>query len=186
MDIIYIPFGSDCSIAYHLQQLNLRQYAFPFDWILSDIPNIIKCLKNNFSNFIDIDYLKLMNISNNFPLIDDDWPQLSNKTNNVKKYKHKLYNFIFPHDFTDNCDIKLIIAKYERRIERFNIIMKNPNITKIILYIGKKNNNEKLENIFNILEFTNFRIKNKLYSEMGIIHNDWKRNNFDWKTWFTS
>jgi hypothetical protein len=136
-----------------------------------------------------MDYLLPLNQSNNFPLIDENWPtNISN--NRLQKYKHKLYNFTFCHDFIynpNNSDIKSVIDKYNRRIERFNIIMKDQNIKKIILYIGKKKNDINLENVLKTLNFTNFEIKSKLYSEMTIdtMPIDWKRNNFDWLKWIT-
>lgn len=142
-------------------------------------------MNNNFSNFINVDYLKPLNTSNNYPLIDEDWPNNCNEKINIQKYKHSLYNFTFCHDFYIGVDIKKVIDKYNRRIERFNIIMKDNNIKKIILYIGKKRNDEELDNVLKTLGFINFKIKSKLYSEIET-SNDWKRDNFDWITWLTN
>jgi hypothetical protein len=129
-----------------------------------------------------MDYLIPLNQSNNFPLIDDDWPNNCDKQINIQKYKHLLYNFTFCHDFYIGIDIKNVIDKYNRRIDRFNMIMKDQNITKIILYIGKKIYDEELDNVLKTLGFTNFKIKSKLYSEINK-SSDWKRDNFDWVKW---
>ncbi len=131
-----------------------------------------------------MDYLLPLNQSNNFPLIDNDWPNNCDEKINIQKYKHLLYNFTFCHDFYIGIDMKNVLDKYNRRIDRFNMIMKDRNITKIILYIGKKIYDEELDNVLKTLGFTNFKIKSKLYSEINK-SSDWKRDNFDWINWLT-
>lgn len=47
----YISIGSDCSAAAALRGLNLRQQAYPFDWMQSSVPGIVQCIQENFLGF---------------------------------------------------------------------------------------------------------------------------------------
>lgn len=47
----YISLGYDCSPAQALRELGLRQYALPFDWIVSYIDHIEACIWDDFSKF---------------------------------------------------------------------------------------------------------------------------------------
>jgi hypothetical protein len=49
-----IPFGYNCYPSIILQELNLRFFSLPFDFIYSNISMIEDCLENNFSDFLDI------------------------------------------------------------------------------------------------------------------------------------
>lgn len=178
----YISFGNDCSIAFQLQQYNLRNYAYPFDWLL--IPNlidIINLINNDFINFISQDYLQFKNTSANFPLINDTW---NDKYTDMYRVKHKLYNIQFLHDFNINYNIDNIKEKYNRRIKRFDEIMKNKNIKKLLYRIGsKKDNIDLLIKTFNNKNYTNYQINFKSFDEINK-SDTWKRENFDWLNWF--
>jgi hypothetical protein len=50
---IYIPIGSNCSVARFLQNKNIRTLAFPFDWICIPLKIVYKILLNNFDSFIE-------------------------------------------------------------------------------------------------------------------------------------
>jgi hypothetical protein len=155
MELIYIPLGLDCSLAYQLDMMKLRNFALPFDWIYTkNLSDIIKLITNNFSNFLpesnDIDALtKLYDIipikTNNFPI---NRPHLNNLHNLIQssdlafdpvcyshnacskyKLKHKLYNIILQHEFAEiNPEtIQFFIDKYKRRIKRFYDLNKTNN-----------------------------------------------------------
>lgn len=57
MEELFIPIGSNCSIAYNLSRLGLRQYSFPFDWITINLEDVISLISSKFSNFTDSRYL---------------------------------------------------------------------------------------------------------------------------------
>ena len=125
--------GFDCSPASFMRDAGLRQFALPFDWIVSNIDSMIKCIKDDFKDFHKGLYLE------------------ESKTRIIDKY-----GFIFPHDYPthknknivdsdDNVPEQDIIVdnwkdyipdneiKYSRRIERFISIMKSNEV--LIVFI---------------------------------------------------
>ena len=77
--MIIIPIGVDCGNADFLRKNNLRELAFPFDWVVTydGVSNIIK---NNFANYIP---------------------------NNSEIYNSN-YNTSFPHNIFPNDNDKMI------------------------------------------------------------------------------
>jgi hypothetical protein len=183
-----ISLGSDCSIAYNLQILGLREESFPFDWILSK--NVVNILKNNFEDFCNPKFLKMVSIQDTekFCKIDKNFKNKiveKEKKNKMIRVIHNKYKIQFLHDFTlDFFDVSEFFDKYQRRIERFIKIMKNENIQKHLYRICKHDEREELERIFHEKKFVNWTLHIKLYSEFPI-SNDWKRTEFDWKSWFS-
>ena len=129
MNIQFITIGADCSPAAALRELNLRQFALPFDWVQTNVHNLKLCFHDNFEKY-----------------------HQTLKLNNTKTRLVDTYGFQFPHDypFTGECDDAdftnaigeyfpeirtktiipnwhdfhhIAIEKYQRRIERFNNIM---------------------------------------------------------------
>lgn len=47
----YITIGRDCSPAAALRNLNIREFALPFDWIVSSISSIQECIEDHFEKF---------------------------------------------------------------------------------------------------------------------------------------
>lgn len=124
----YITIGYDCSPAAALRNAELREFALPFDWVVSNLHSLQRCFEDNFKQF----HTNLQFNRSKTRLID-------------------AYGFQFPHDYPlyDVSDSqigegvfgeeagKTIIAdwskhyalvkeKYARRIERFNTIMHDP------------------------------------------------------------
>jgi hypothetical protein len=105
----FLTIGYDCSPAMALRTLQLRNFALPFDWVVSNIQCIEKCFSDNFEK-----YHTNLRIINGKGLIDD-------------------YGFIFPHDYPLDNHVEIsgdwttqyntVKEKYNRRIERFNHIM---------------------------------------------------------------
>jgi hypothetical protein len=208
----YISLGSSCCIAYQLQQHNLRQKAFPFDWLrVKSLDDINNCLQDNFNNFLKLKYLRC----NKFPLLKDDF--FPNLTNNVDDECYKgenvsvmqnLYGMEFCHDFKINFEnFQIVNEKYERRIQRFYETIKSD--TKIIFIRHEekiKNTYENIQTFFRIIReinpVCNFEmililsskenISNAL-SEMGNVKiyiddkpfENWTRPNIDWNNIFS-
>ena len=151
MTINYLTLGYDCSPAAALRGLNLREFALPFDWVVSDVTILERCFKDNFSKF-----------------------HTNLKFNSSKKRLIDAYGFEFPHDYplsNSIVDIDTIgegvfgeengkaisdnwinyyddvLAKYNRRIERFKNIINDQNP---IIVLCKYNTNDvlKLQNFF--------------------------------------
>jgi len=152
--------------------------------------DIETCLRNKFSNFIDNEYLIMKKESDNYPIIDDDWDE--SKENKTIIMKHIKYKFIFPHDFNTEIyknkeSIDKIKNKYERRIKRFELLMLNEKIEKKIFIIIKDKEKEginKLEKTMNELGYKKYKIKYITNEELPKSDN-WKREKFDWKKFFT-
>jgi len=194
MSFNYLTLGNDCSPAAALRSLNLREYALPFDWIVSNIITLERCFETNFENFHK-------NLTLNYN----------------KKRLVDYYGFEFPHDYPLNhmidvedkigegefgeedgkfiCDnwndyYDNVLNKYNRRIERFKKIVSD---TKPIILLCRYNTIEVLilqqlfikyynkENIYFVNSsneiFENDKIIN-IYTEQNGIWNDgdiWKK-----------
>jgi hypothetical protein len=183
----FLTLGYDCSPAAALRSLNLREFALPFDWVISNIRILELCFKDNFENFHKQLYFN------------------HNKTRMID-----YYGFEFPHDYpltdisnnefvgegifgeengkciTDNWKnyYNIVKSKYDRRIERFLNIM---NDDKPIIILSRYNANEviKLQSLLkkyynktNIIFINSstqsFEIKNiiNIYTEKNGIWND--------------
>lgn len=146
MEYNYITLGYDCSTAATLKNLSLRSHSLPFDWVVSNIDDIIRCISEDFINFHKDLYLN----SGKTRLIDH-------------------YGFEYPHDYPnsdvveiDNVGngvfgettindnwrdfIDINLEKYNRRSKRFLDILKS-DTDLIVLYRGP---------ISNIIKFKNF------------------------------
>ena len=170
----YISLGGDCAVAYQLQQHGLRTNAYPLDWVLS--PTVQKCLDHEFHNLLDTSVLTWKNKSNSFPLIDDHW---TDHTDITRRVVQSYYNITFLHDISCPDDMPSVIQKYERRIERFKTVMRDPAIVKKCFRMGK---HESLMPIFKKLGYVNIH----LYQHEHVHGSDWKKNEWDWYNWFTS
>lgn len=182
---VFVPLGTTCAIAYQLEKYDFRKFALPFDWLGCTDQTICDVLEDDFSNFFDIDKMIVKNKSNNFPLLEDDWRESFSGTIRVR---HKKYGFNFVHDFDqtmvlgDEQYIK-IMDKYNRRINRFREIMKNPNTYKICIHIGNKFDINKCDEIMKKNSYQNYEIKSLILSEMPV-SNGWQLDKFDWKLFF--
>jgi len=143
-----IPFGHRCSSAIILKYASLRKFSLPFDWTIPLHPDKIQnILENNFEDFI---------------------PDVKN---NIFENK---YGVILSH-FDD--DILNGIKQYERRIERFNrIIKENKKIYFIYTnedYIYSRKYREKEINdkiFFDMLELEKFLKKKYLNINYTILY----------------
>lgn len=123
-----ITVGYDCSPAAALRNVGLRQFALPFDWVVSSIDSLEQCLSENFVRF-----------------------HTNLRLNESKKRLIDAYGFEFPHDYplstTTNLDMigkgaygeqdgsticdnwmdyyQIIKDKYNRRMERFMSIVRD-------------------------------------------------------------
>lgn len=152
MEFNYITLGEDCSTAATLNSLGLRKQSLPFDWLVSDMDNIIQCINDEFLFFHKNLYLN------------------TNKTRVID-----YYNFEYPHDYpnhelfdinqigtggfnekkiNDGWEdyIELNLEKYKRRSDRFLDIL-NDRKDLIILYRGSINN------VFKFKSFLEFKFK---------------------------
>lgn len=106
-ETIYIPLGLRCSCAFVLKnQMKVRKYSLPFDWIdLSPraIKNLIEMPQDNIEGFV------------------------SHYLDGVERQKHKEYGTYFPHHFVDNCDIGELKKTFTRRFTRLFELLNSGN-----------------------------------------------------------
>jgi len=159
---MYISLGSDCSVSYNLQLLELRTESYPFDWIKSkSYIDVVNSLRNNFDTWLDKENYSYLRGSNNHPIVEDNFPErlvldnnlcpgsdeqsvdvniessLSSIVVNIKN------SFIFYHDFPIDMvgrlsSVDKVIDKYQRRIDRLYYIL---HTQKKITFIRKDNLN---------------------------------------------
>jgi len=106
-DYDIIPIGHRCSSAIACKFANIRKFSLPFDWNIPLFPNkIIKVLENNFDDFI---------------------PDVHK---GIYKNKYGIHLAHFDRNISNG------IEQYERRIKRFNFIIKTPK-KKYFIYINE-------------------------------------------------
>ena len=126
----YISLGYFCSVAIELEKLGLRSESSPFDWVISDFEGVMMAIQEQFSNFLDYEYL-----------------QQDKSKHEI--YKNIKYNIKFFHDFDKylSLDEQLpgVKEKYTRRINRFYKSIAEP--TLFIRYISdeEKLNSKSVE-----------------------------------------
>ena len=168
-----ITIGYDCSPAQALRDMNLRQFALPFDWVISSVNSLERCFRDKFSLFHQ---------------------NLSFNHNKTRLIDH--YGFEFPHDYPIlkdvlDCSFTSVVkehtivdnwadyhaevcAKYRRRIDRFNAILEKPEPVIVLCrhdirhiprlkmlfetYYNKKNvffvNNTPQKQVFGVYDYT--------------------------------
>lgn len=171
-----ISLGGNCAITYHLNQYNLRNHAFPFDWCKITINQLINVLSNNFTHF---EHIKIKKLSQN---------HLKNGID-ASYLLYNMYNITFAHEVSKSEEIYNFSNKLVKRIERFkNLInptfirleifnIKNIEIYNELIYI--------LDNMFNTYTFIliskNDPNINKIkWIKLDDFSEDWKYNNINW------
>jgi hypothetical protein len=127
MSFNYLSIGYDCSPAAALKGLNLREYALPFDWVVSNVNSLELCFSNDFNFF----HKNLIFNNNRTRLIDSygfqfphDYP-----LNDMSNYENDLGEGVFAEEkgkFITNDWNKyhnVVLDKYDRRIQRFKNII---------------------------------------------------------------
>jgi hypothetical protein len=190
----YLTIGYDCSPASALKNLNLREFALPFDWVVSSVNSLEKCFETNFENFhkkLNLNYYKTRLIDYYGFQFPHDYP-----LNHMSDFENNLGEGVFGEEtgmfITDNWINyhETVLDKYNRRIERFKNII---NESKPIIVLCRYNTNDvlklqelfvkyyKISNIYFINSsnetFENDKIKN-IHTEKNNIWNDiniWKQ-----------
>ncbi len=206
---IYIPLGSICSVAFNLQNLKLRDFALPFDWVkIEKLDYISDVLENNFKDFLNV---RQISESQKFPIFYDNYNDItpnSNNTSQLSKIMINQYKIKFYHDFCEHSNQqsnKEIKEKYNRRIERlYDLLNGKYEIYFIRDEIKYKNiDNQEINRFINVLLKINSNLNYKIiiilhnpknkqlqFSEINNVKiiNDtnpfgsWKRENFDWNS----
>ena len=146
MTIHYLTLGYDCSPAAALRNLNLREFALPFDWVVSNISILERCFEDKFSKF----HKKLKFNGSKTRLIDEygfqfphDYP-LSNSNINIDSIGEGVFGEENGKFISDNWINYYddVLVKYNRRIDRFNNIINDP---RPIIVLCRYNTNDVLK-----------------------------------------
>lgn len=104
-----ISLGWFCGTASSLARLGLRGFSSPFDWMFSDLDQVIDQIEHRF-----IDFMKKENLE----VVADD----------PKVFIDKKYGFYCNHDIKENFETEYadIYVRYSRRAKRFLESVKEP------------------------------------------------------------
>lgn len=165
MKKIGISLGWNCSSAVYEVENKIRQTKIdgyltcPFDELVSNLPGILLCIKNDFNNFVNEEYLELVQNTDEIKLLN------INFNHDGLVFRHKEYKFIFNHEgpselhlkekwpgginhFIDNNYLKFK-ERYQQRINNFKNYLndKNNYIIFIIKYAMDDNNTINFHNV---------------------------------------
>ena len=114
-----MSLGSDCTVALHLRDKNLRKVAYPFDWCVTPMKSVIEMFDNGFEDFLKDDNLTFLKSDYRKSIDDQSVKGELNPDIITPCYCHN-YNMMLPHDFSKNreADLSSVQTKYKKRIER--------------------------------------------------------------------
>lgn len=109
----YISLGYFCGVAEDLERLGLRNQSLPFDWMLTELPQVMAMLDNEFSGFMEFE-------------------NLAQNTHARNHYHDKAYDYYSFHDFNRYDplaeQLPVVRKKFERRIERLLTAIRQPTL----------------------------------------------------------
>ena len=152
MVINYLTLGYDCSPAATLRNLNLRKFALPFDWVVSNVHILENCFEDNFLKF----HKNLKFNHNKTRLIDEygfqfphDYPLIHMKNIDNNKVGEGIFGEETNNFITDewNNYYDTVLEKYNRRIDRFKSIINDINPIIVLCRYNTKQVS-KLQEIF--------------------------------------
>ncbi|WP_186785952.1 DUF1796 family putative cysteine peptidase [Paenibacillus agilis] len=108
---VVIGLGGDCSVAYQIRRLGLRQAAYPLDWFaMPDAGLTASLIQSNFSSFMERDNLDILGITDNglyYHVVDRKWNCHSFHDFPIVEGESPLYNY------------ELYYQTLQKRIRRF-------------------------------------------------------------------
>jgi len=115
---MYIPIGHNCLVSGNLEILNIRNKAFPFDWVLISVENLFSYL-NDFINSKFNKFTKNLKYNHRNIVISENYPECEflhhDLINNITKRNRIITK-------TDN-----LIETVNRRCNRFMEIIEDKN-----------------------------------------------------------
>jgi hypothetical protein len=164
-DIKYVcSLGSVCQASHFLKKNDLKKTSYPFDWIYTNLDNVIECIENDFNIFLDKKYY-----------ID----------NTPHGCGHKIYNNPYHHIYwrhrnplVNDDDYKYVV----RCVERFRSLLKyqEKKLFMITIIDGQYDVNTKINEKFinNLISFNNrFKKHTSNYILLVIVNYPYKEKN---------
>lgn len=126
-----VSLGFFCSVAMELERCGIRSVSLPFDWLITgNYEAVLKLIANRFDRFLDMN-----NLYQEYDI-------------NPAYYYNDVYDLHFYHDFNPHLTLEeqynSVRQKYDRRINRFYEIIKEPTV-----FIRYCSDEEELEFICN-------------------------------------
>jgi hypothetical protein len=140
----YISIGNECSSAAALRNLQLRNFALPFDWVVTSPIAFTKCIMDDFKLFHkQLQRYNQSRITDAYGILyPHDYPTVEARIPNPDgTYTEKQ----LVDDWTNYSGP--VVEKYGRRIERFQTIM-NGKSPLVILYRGKVSSVRLFKSLF--------------------------------------
>lgn len=175
----FISLGCDCSIAYQLTQLGLRNESYPLDWCSTpNLDTIIKLFQTNFKDFANFSRYQIKTQSvENFNSNTNETLYLDTIIKSYYKLYHPIYKLTLPHEYnTDKIDIEKFEHKYTKRIDRLLSILDNEDNEIVFIRLGNSKEQEKIKDLEKILLA---RCKCK-FNILYINYDDYKTDKFTW------
>lgn len=191
----YISLGSNCSITYQLEKLDLRKNAYPFDWVKITLNQLLNILIENFNDFIEsLEFVKI----SPYHLIQESLVNDELKISSL--ILTNKYNIKFAHELSEKYQIDIFKIKMLKRIERFRELG-NKNITFVRIELSPIDKSW-YKNICYLIEIlnkysTNFKLilivcsdleftfpSNILIYKFNKFTPDWKMDMLDWNKIF--
>ena len=125
----FLTLGYDCSPAGALREMGLREYALPFDWVISTISSLEECFKDNFSKFhtgLHFNYNKKRLIDAYGFEFPHDYPLETAELDTVSK-DDTFFSEEEERGIVEDWEkyYSTVKEKYERRIQRFLTIVQS-------------------------------------------------------------
>lgn len=186
----YVSLGSNCSVTWWLNELGLRNCAYPFDWSNITIQQLNNALTNNFVNYVDT--LEVKFISKKYLNINGNSTAII--TNN--------YGIKFAHEVLTN-DISEFKKSLTKRIIRFNDLKKENFVVFVRIELKPLSSKylDYLEELVKLLDLINkkYLLKIIIHKDSNIkisldkvkiyyydsFSSDWKMSNLNWTKYFT-
>lgn len=136
-----ISLGSRCHTAHTLNELGLKKYSTPFDWIYTDNKLIVECLKDDFNLFLDkSQYCKYND--------KDHQPDELIYPGEVDHCGHRTYNTqLFPHH---NLGKDEHYQLFERCVIRLRKVLKSDKPKMFVYTLINTYESYKVENVMDI------------------------------------
>ncbi|AVL94850.1 papain-like protein [Moumouvirus australiensis] len=147
-----VSLGIGCGVAIYLEKLEMRQEAYPFDYIwCQNLKNLNHILSDDFKIFLDKSYYIKIN--------QDDPNRIHHKYyNNLEDN----FNALFAHH---NIFDEKVYKSFERRIERFYGLKNKNNIFITFIIDYDNNSNSIINEYYNTVSI----MKNKGFNDSQFI-----------------
>jgi hypothetical protein len=167
--MILIPLGHRCHINQTMIKYNMRNFALPFDNIISKFEGIIDCFNNNFNNY----FPKIIKRENVF--VKTNHPEVDKNGN---RYLYRGKYFAFTHHDLMNKDV---IDNFNKRIKRLINLLDNSKEEVLFIRTVLDDDEINLVNKFIISikkRFPNLRFNIALiYDNQNLKQDCWNYNN---------